>query len=435
MTFNYRVGLFRSWLVLSIFWVVVTAWAGLPVEAVIGVPLGLGLVVYAIVWALRGFGAKQRPPRGFFDLNELRLELASVGTQSPETYKDEIEPLLDLLQAQYGICVPNSEMDRIQQAITGHRERLAQQKKDIIDQAAAEGRTIEIDALRRSCERSQAEYQGQDRDAYANENNRFLDTLAAKYGNRIPIDEAYAILEKLEAKVGDPGDHEPMLDWTTQPGFHERRLLLRHNNSFFPPQRRRVSKQELSVAKQMDAEMLALFEKSAAAVVATFRNGESVPIENAAGQLTEIEELFDNGAGLGPRARVPLDILQIFHDVLQKVLEEGVDEASREQFRHSTAVIERMCQLRRHQAYIDVSRADLADRLPTFLSCNTEDLRFLFQELPPELADLSRTWQKNKEELRLFAIQLIDDSTEAKAKLLQEPDKLELLRITMPQGR
>ena len=39
MTFNYRAGLFRIWLVLAILWVAIAAWAQLPLGTVIGVPL------------------------------------------------------------------------------------------------------------------------------------------------------------------------------------------------------------------------------------------------------------------------------------------------------------------------------------------------------------------------------------------------------------
>jgi hypothetical protein len=88
--------------------------------------------------------------------------------------------------------------------------------------------------------------------------------------------------------------------------------------------------------------------------------------------------------------------------------------------------------LERHQAYIDVTGADPADLLPTLLGCSVEDL---FQDLPPNLSDVSAAWSKTKGDLRAFAIQLMNENPEARAKLLQEPAKLELLGIDISPRR
>jgi hypothetical protein len=239
----------------------------------------------------------------------------------------------------------------------------------------------------------------------------------------------------LKPAVGDSGGDRSVLEWSSQPCFHERRLLLRNNNTFFPPERRSISEHELSAAKQMDAEMLKLFEESVGITIATLKNGGSIAIGKATGLLKEMEELVDHGSGLGSRAHVPLSMLQVGCDALRKIIEENVDEGNREGLMHAKDIIQRLSQLERHQAYIDVSRAEPTDRLPTLLTCSAEDLRLLFQELPSELADVSKAWQKSKEELRTFAIQLMRDSPEAKSKLLQDPEKLELLGIVVPARR
>ena len=56
MRFNYKAGLFRIWLILSFFWVVVVTYlVGFVWGAVIGVPVAFGVVLYLVVWAIRGF--------------------------------------------------------------------------------------------------------------------------------------------------------------------------------------------------------------------------------------------------------------------------------------------------------------------------------------------------------------------------------------------
>jgi len=174
----------------------------------------------------------------------------------------------------------------------------------------------------------------------------------------------------------------------------------------------------------MDAKMLSFFEDSVVGLTAMFGNCERIPIRDAVGMLKEIDELIDHGKGLGPQAHDLLTVLEASSDALLKLIEGNVIEGDREGFRHSRSIIQRLNQFRRHQAYIDVFRGEPGDRLPTLLCFSTEDLRFLFQELPPDFADVASAWQNTKEELRSFAIGLIRDSTEAKSKLLKEPDKL-----------
>lgn len=117
MTFNYRTGLFRLWAVLSLLWVVVTALiGGMPWGAVVGLPLILGVALYLIVWIIRGFTKVQPSSEEFFDLQELRQNLASsLKTEYPELYRTKLEPLLDRLEAKYGNDVPQSEMEGLRQ--------------------------------------------------------------------------------------------------------------------------------------------------------------------------------------------------------------------------------------------------------------------------------------------------------------------------------
>lgn len=194
--------MFRIWLVLSLFWVVVTVWAGLTWGPVIGVPLVFGVVLYLMVWAIRGFAVKQPPPAQTFDLRELRQNLAKTQSENPEVYKTELAPFLNGLEAKYGNNVPVTEMDGLRQFVDSKLAGLEEQRQEIVNRGAKEGKTIEMESLRRTLEGSQAAYTGPDRDAYVMEVDKLLESLTEKYGSRIPVDHAYKIMQNLEAGFG-----------------------------------------------------------------------------------------------------------------------------------------------------------------------------------------------------------------------------------------
>jgi hypothetical protein len=79
---------------------------------------------------------------------------------------------------------------------------LERQRQEIIDEGAKEGKTIEIESIRQRLEDSKAAYSRPDRDAYVMAVDKFLESLAVKYGSRIPIDQAYKIMQDLEAGHG-----------------------------------------------------------------------------------------------------------------------------------------------------------------------------------------------------------------------------------------
>jgi hypothetical protein len=86
-------------------------------------------------------------------------------------------------------------------------------------------------------------------------------------GGRVSIREAIflqAVLEdgpeahylKERQKRGYPSlfENEAHLEWSSDPGFYERQLQIRHNNAFFPPPKRYVSRNDLYIARRMDEE-------------------------------------------------------------------------------------------------------------------------------------------------------------------------------------
>lgn len=199
MTFNYRVGLFRIWLVFSLFWMIVALVEEFAWGQAIGVPLGLGVVRYLIVETIRGFVVKPPAPMQTFDLRDFRQDIQA---ETPDGYKT-IEPILDFLEAKYGNNVPLTEMDNLRQLNNSKLANIQERIQDGVNQAAAEGKTIEIESLRRTFERSKAAYAGPDRECYVMEMDKFLESIIAKYGNRIPMEDAYKIMKDFEADVRD----------------------------------------------------------------------------------------------------------------------------------------------------------------------------------------------------------------------------------------
>jgi len=145
---------------------------------------------------------KEPPSAQTFDLSELRQDLVETQRENPEVYKTELEPVLNRLEEKYGNNVPVAEMEVLRQLISSKLADIEKQKQEIISRGAKEGKTIEIESLRLTLEASKATYAGPDRNAYAMEIDKLLESLAAKYGSSIPVDHAYKIMQKLEAGLG-----------------------------------------------------------------------------------------------------------------------------------------------------------------------------------------------------------------------------------------
>jgi len=93
-------------------------------------------------------------------------------------------------------------MEVLRQLISSKLARIEEQRQEIIIRGAKEGKTIEIESLRRTLEVSKAAYTGPDRNAYVLEIDKLLESLTAKYGSHIPVDQACKIMQDLEAGLG-----------------------------------------------------------------------------------------------------------------------------------------------------------------------------------------------------------------------------------------
>jgi hypothetical protein len=63
MALNYKVGIFRIWLILTIVWVLLCLVLSAPAEFIVVPPLIVAGLLFLIVWAIRGFSTKKTPTR------------------------------------------------------------------------------------------------------------------------------------------------------------------------------------------------------------------------------------------------------------------------------------------------------------------------------------------------------------------------------------
>jgi hypothetical protein len=81
-------------------------------------------------------------------------------------------------------------------------EEIERKRQAIIDKGAADGRTISTEAALKYVLERKATYDEPDREEYVAELDRFIDDVRKEYGPQIPVDQAYAMLNELQARFG-----------------------------------------------------------------------------------------------------------------------------------------------------------------------------------------------------------------------------------------
>jgi nucleoside-triphosphatase THEP1 len=81
-------------------------------------------------------------------------------------------------------------------------EEIERKRQTIIDEGAAEGKSISTEAALKSVLKLRETYDGPDRDKYVSDLDQFIDNFRKSHGVQIPVDDAYAILKDLEARLG-----------------------------------------------------------------------------------------------------------------------------------------------------------------------------------------------------------------------------------------
>jgi len=142
---------------------------------------------------------RRRKAQQAFDVDEFRRELLSSDGFDREVYDRDLKPVVDRLEAQYGRLVPTSELASLQHLVAAKISDVETRRQAVIDREAAKGGTIAMTALRRRMDEAKLTYNGPNRDLFSGELDSLLDSRSAKYGDTIPVDQAYALMKRLEA--------------------------------------------------------------------------------------------------------------------------------------------------------------------------------------------------------------------------------------------
>lgn len=152
--------------------------------------------------------ATEKPGKGFLDLEELRTSVAVVQANNPDVYQEVVAPFFQMWKERYGRRVPLQEVEAMQRRIDYELNKLKDKRQEIVEKAARQGVTIDLATLRKKLDKSKAEYNGADRQAYIQQIDLFLTTLEVKYGTSIPVDEANKLLDKLDDDIRAHGADE-----------------------------------------------------------------------------------------------------------------------------------------------------------------------------------------------------------------------------------
>lgn len=81
-------------------------------------------------------------------------------------------------------------------------KEIERKRQAIIDNGAADGKTLSTEAALKYVLERKATYDGPDREQYVAELDQFIDEFRKKHGPQMPVDQAYAEMKELEARFG-----------------------------------------------------------------------------------------------------------------------------------------------------------------------------------------------------------------------------------------
>jgi hypothetical protein len=129
------------------------------------------------------------------------------------------------------ITLTKEQAELVRQLAQKERAEIEKQRQKIIEDGAAEGKTIPIESIFKHV-----------KDSVFIENQK--EALLGKYGPNIPVDVAYRLLKQFE--------HDEEQPWSQFPGCFERHLQCREGSLLFPKHRRTVTSKEIEEAKEKD---------------------------------------------------------------------------------------------------------------------------------------------------------------------------------------
>jgi hypothetical protein len=184
-------------------------------------------------------------------------------------------------------------------------------RQEIIDNEAAKGKTVSLDAIFSHVENSP--------EPVRNESLRIKKEIFDKYGENIPIEVAYRLIKQL-----DPDEEST---WSDNPGCFERHLRMREGNLLFPIDRRLVTKKEIEEAQKKDKEEQHQFiEKVQISTAKT--ESSSLSLKEWHAWLQEIQSLLVEAAEIGGDIGPTQKGLENLEESIINMLNEKMPDAS-----------------------------------------------------------------------------------------------------------
>lgn len=196
--------------------------------------------------------------------------------------------------------------------IRKERNEIEKKRQKIIDDGAAEGKTVPLENIF-------SHVNDESNELVKKELEKQKQELLNKYGPNIPVDVVYRLM-----KQWDPDEESP---WSENPGCFERHLQRREGNILFSPERRKVSPQEIDEAKEKDLKEQQQFAEKVHAIEKKFRaSGKEITPSQASEFLQEAQGLLEEAASIGGNIGIYIQVLEVIEDGLMKSLEEIIDD-------------------------------------------------------------------------------------------------------------
>lgn len=207
------------------------------------------------------------------------------------------------------IALTKDQGELVQGLIHKELKDIEEKRQDIIDSAAANGKTIPLESLFSNI---QNESQTLNKEA-----EELKKELLKKYGENIPVDVAYRLIKEF-----DP-DEESV--WSDNSGCFERHLQRREGNILFPPERRVVTRKEIEEAKEKDRVEQEQFVQKVNSFVERIKGSDDNVKPNQASKiLQETQNLLEEAASIGGAIEVYIQALENTEERLIESLNEAV---------------------------------------------------------------------------------------------------------------
>jgi uncharacterized protein YoxC len=250
------------------------------------------------------------------------------------------------------------QVELVQRLIHKERNVIEEKRQNIIDSAAANGKTIPLESLFANIQ--------DEPESVKHEIEGIKKDLLKKYGENIPVDSVYRLMKQF-----DPDEKSI---WSDNPGCFERHLQRREGNILFPPERRIISKKEIKDAQQKDRIEQEQFAKKINSFIERTKTiDENIPPNQASSILQEVQNLIEEAAEIGGAIESYIQVLENTEnniiESLNRAVPDGADLLKQAQS---------LSMLKRSPYIAQISRKDSPihkdEEIPTLLSEDLETI-------------------------------------------------------------